>query len=549
MRNETLASLQQEIHRATATSHTVDDYLRGTNRVTHNNDNKNNKRMLPTDRRHTAPASPREKTAAPASPAITPPPAPVSPSRAPTLSLPPPPCSPRYVSVLPDPMAEFAAVEKRYKEQQKQLHGGATLTHLCRRYQSHQLHLAFHEWTTHTHALKQRTFQSHYAANIIAIEWRNYQNAKALTRMQQAKATLQRNLLRMIVTLKVLKTRQAAQRVTTFVKQTVGPRFKTVIQTLRWKVIKCQRCVRSYLMCTKARLRALKLRFEKRVKVRCDEIRNVNSGRSQEYSDLKDHLQSERLRNVEEKWHDAHARVKNVMQVALTAASRAKRRRMVYKKRMRDGEAAAALQQIQIDTQVSTILSKKNNPLKRNKHAISKLSKRKKETTKLAKENVARLNPVGNGVPGSVVNALEKCEERNAGVAAAKKKTQAEAAVVDPVDLGMVNDQFDALALQYMHLPVGVRAHLLRTILSKQRKSWTEEQDEEKRIYENKVEIHRPIDCGDVRKMLKGNLHASELEKETIVRWERKPLELWSTVASDLDAAIDVAITKCVWDC
>ena len=91
----------------------------------------------------------------------------------------------------------------------------------------------------------------------------------------------------------------------------------------------------------------------------------------------------------------------------------------------------------------------------------------------------------------------------------------------------------------------------MRKILKNSRKNWIIQQDEEKRLYENQVEIHRPISEKDVKKMLKGDLHASELEKETIVRWQRKPLQLWSTdvVTKDLDVAIDIAITKCVWDC
>ena len=54
------------------------------------------------------------------------------------------------------------------------------------------------------------------------------------------------------------------------------------------------------------------------------------------YQDLKDHIALEQLRNVEEKWHDAHARVKYVMVQAQSAASRAKRRRMLYKKKQRE---------------------------------------------------------------------------------------------------------------------------------------------------------------------------------------------------------------------
>ena len=69
-----------------------------------------------------------------------------------------------------------------------------------------------------------------------------------------------------------MSTRSKSFLVQKFVKQAVGPRFKTVIQGLRWKVIKCQRFVRSYLVCNQARLKLLKRAMERQVKIRCDEI-------------------------------------------------------------------------------------------------------------------------------------------------------------------------------------------------------------------------------------------------------------------------------------
>jgi hypothetical protein len=464
-------------------------------------------------------------------------PPPVSPSRSQLIGMPlPPATSPRYMSVLPDPMAEFAMQERQYKEDQKNLHGSTIVASCVKIYNRHQLHLALKCWALDTQRKQEHALQCQFSAQIIALGWKNYQNKIILVKYNNANACLKRNLLRIIVFLKQLKTRRAARLVTTFVKQTVGPRFKTVIQTLRWKVIVCQRFVRDYLACSKARLKVLRMRFEKRVKIRCDEIRNINIHRSQEYADLKSHLQLEQLRNVEEKWHDAHARVKNVMQVALTAASRAKRRRMKFKKQMKAGEAAAALQQAKLDTLMQQVEERK----------LEKQKEKQKKQRKFRPPLIIKDIPVLANV-GAVASTLQNCADKNKAIKTAAKRSH----VVQPnaqID-AVEDDQYDALALQYMHLPTGIRSSLCRNILKKYRQKWIEFQDEKKRIYSHKVEIHRPIDCEDVKKMLKGDLHAMDLEKETIVRWKRKPLELWRAIANDLDVAIDIAITHCVWDC
>jgi len=143
---------------------------------------------------------------------------------------------------------------------------------------------------------------------------------------------------------------------------------------------------------------------------------------------------------------------------------------------------------------------------------------------------------------------LNDCNLRNIQVLAEKKKKEATLNSLDTNQYGD-DEKMDALALQYMHLPPGMRTKLLREILKNRRKQWNLQQDEEYRLHSNKVQTHRAINVGDVRKMLQDGLHASELEKETIVRWKRQPLQMWSSVVPDLNWAIDIAVTHCVWDC
>ena len=132
-------------------------------------------------------------------------------------------------------------------------------------------------------------------------------------------------------------------------------------------------------------------------------------------------------------------------------------------------------------------------------------------------------------------------------VAKAKKKKESKLNNLDTHHYA--DENMDALALQYMHLPPGVRSKLLREILRSRRKEWNIGQDEARRLHSNKVQTHRAINVGDVRKMLQGGLHASELEKETIVRWKRQPLRMWTSIVPELDWAIDISVTHCVWDC
>ena len=306
------------------------------------------------------------------------------------------------------------------------------------------------------------------------------------------------------------------------------------------------------------------------------------------YQDLKDHIALEQLRNVEEKWHDAHARVKYVMVQAQSAASRAKRRRMLYKKKQRefDEQRKKLLMMRDLNSEInigsqkssgsgsgsgdstSTSISTSTNKKMKNKNksksnhslaskviAATKSTMRQPRKSSSDKENVKEN---GSTEKGEVVKKeedvfrlrqnLNDCNLRNIQVLAEKKKKEATLNSLDTNQYGD-DEKMDALALQYMHLPPGMRTKLLREILKNRRKQWNLQQDEEYRLHSNKVQTHRAINVGDVRKMLQDGLHASELEKETIVRWKRQPLQMWSSVVPDLNWAIDIAVTHCVWDC
>ena len=106
----------------------------------------------------------------------------------------------------------------------------------------------------------------------------------------------------------------------------------------------------------------------------------------------------------------------------------------------------------------------------------------------------------------------------------------------------------DCLALEYMTLPAPSRRGLLREVLRRRRRAWVQRQEVEKRRHARQVETHRAINVDDVRKMLGSSLTAEDLERRTIVRFERQPCMMLLGLARDLDWAIDSAIPLCVWD-
>ena len=294
---------------------------------------------------------------------------------------------------------------------------------------------------------------------------------------------------------------------------------------------------------------------------------------------MKDHIALEQLRNVEEKWHDAHARVKYVMVQAQSAASRAKRRRMLFKKKQRefDEQRKKLLMMRDLNSEINigskksssgsgggdsgTINTSTNKIMKNKKKsnhslaskviAATKSTMRQPRKSSSDKENVKENGSTEKGEVEDVFRLkqnLNDCNLRNIQVLAEKKKKEATLNSLDTNQYGD-DEKMDALALQYMHLPSGMRTKLLREILKNRRKQWNLQQDEEYRLHSNKVQTHRAINVGDVRKMLQDGLHASELERETIVRWKRQPLQMWSSVVPDLNWATDIAVTHCVWDC
>ena len=439
-------------------------------------------------------------------------------------------------SLLPDPMQEYENNERVYKEQQKIKHASTVISKCYAIRGKHQLLLAITCWKKQTEYKRQHEMQCQQASILIQTNWKKSKQEKQIRKLNHANQILKRTLIKMIVTLKIMATRSKRKQVCVFVKQAVGPRFKTVIQTLRWHVIKCQRFVRSWLICSRARYKLLKLKFEQRVQQRCDEIRDEHQDRSQEYEDLKDRIVLERLRNVEEQWHDAHARVKSVMHQAQTAASRAKRRRLKFIKRQKQGavEVKKVLQTIDKNSAPLSSKTKKNVRFDNSSNGTGNTNNKKsKENKKIANQ------------ANSKAGFLQICQSKNLKIIKQKEynaKRITQKIVVD-------DEETDALSLQYMYLPKDVKSNLLRKVLRNRRKEWIQNQDEAKRQHANKVQTHRAINVADVQKMLKGSLHASELEKETIVRWKRKPLQLWTSIAPDLDWAIDIAITHCVWDC
>jgi hypothetical protein len=282
MRQSIIDALQKEVANVQTTAATVEDYLR-------------NSPMSASpdfdERRHTAPASPSRRLQLPLPPALP--------------LAPPAPTSPQF-SLLPDPMAEFESLERQYKETQKHEHSSRVVSNCIAIHRRHSLCLALSNWTLHTSYQQTQEMRLQKASTIILTALRLRTKRIAAERLSHANTVLQRNLLRIIMALKIISTYKKRQLVQKFVKEAVGPRFKTVIQTLRWNVIKIQRFIRSYLVCSRARLKLMRLKFDKRVIVVCDHIRNEHVGRGQEYEDLKDHIVLERLRNVEEQWHDAH---------------------------------------------------------------------------------------------------------------------------------------------------------------------------------------------------------------------------------------------------
>ena len=232
---------------------------------------------------------------------------------------------------------------------------------------------------------------------------------------------------------------------------------------------------------------------------------------------------------------------------AQTAASRAKRRRLLFKKRQRESVLKNILKKVDLNADLCSSKNNKNgsskNKISKNKISINitQKSKRKKSVSFQSKATAKKGDEENSK---KFQRQMNECKQRNLNVVKdqAKKAKLNQKIIVDDQDI-------DALSLQYMYLPKDVKSNLLREVLRNRRKEWNNLQDKEQKLHSLKVETHRAINVEDVRKMLKGDLHASGLEKETIVRWKRKPFQLWTSVTPDLDWAIDIAITHCVWDC
>ena len=205
---------------------------------------------------------------------------------------------------------------------------------------------------------------------------------------------------------------------------------------------------------------------------------------------MKDHIALEQLRNVEEKWHDAHARVKYVMVQAQSAASRAKRRRMLFKKKQRefDEQRKKLLMMRDLNSEINigskksssgsgggdsgTINTSTNKIMKNKKKsnhslaskviAATKSTMRQPRKSSSDKENVKENGSTEKGEVEDVFRLkqnLNDCNLRNIQVLAEKKKKEATLNSLDTNQYGD-DEKMDALALQYMHLPSGMRTKL-----------------------------------------------------------------------------------------
>merc|ERR1712127_140249 len=146
-----------------------------------------------------------------------------------------------------DPMVEFEALDQIYRQKKKEEHAASFTARCLDIHHRHQLRLSMQEWLLHTNRARKMQLQQEQASLQILSFWMQQKKRIQMKLITKATIILTRNIFRMVIALKLMSTRSKSFLVQKFVKQAVGPRFKTVIQGLRWKVIKCQRFVRSYL--------------------------------------------------------------------------------------------------------------------------------------------------------------------------------------------------------------------------------------------------------------------------------------------------------------
>jgi hypothetical protein len=485
-----------------------------------------------------------------------------SPTRMP-LPPAPGPSSPPQFSSLPDPFAELEAVELGERIEKKNELGPTTIARISRLRQRIRCRGAVLQWKAvmlvqrHDARLAQaELLRTRSAGCKIVRAWRDRLRRDAGAKQAAASLVLARHHLQIVVGLRVWQRRVQAKTLRTFVKNHTMPRFCQMIHLLRFKAIKIQRCFRDYLAISKARVRVLKMRFDKRVVERCDAIRAENHQRVLDYEEEKIRLMHVELQKTEDKWHESHARVRSIIVKAASAASRAKRRRRATRIAGLEGDGgqaataavAVAAANIVTGARSSNKHIKRGGKASRKANTPAAVEKKENLSVRMQKHkqrNDAVLQAEAKHLVDSIVlraTQSPRKQQQQGGT------TLAPVAETDPV-AGVGVPVLDALALQFMHLPSDVKKQLLKGILKRRRRHWARRQDEARRKHSNQVETHRAINVQDIKDLISGKLQVSGLEKQTLVRFEFEPLKMYSQgITVDLDRAIDNACTYCVWD-
>lgn len=454
-------------------------------------------------------------------------------------------CEHTEFSTLPDPFAELEAVEREERIKRKNDLGPATVQSLtaiqdryCCRRAVQMLHNFMQAQRQKDRMAKIELLQQRVACRLIVSALKSWKQRSLQKRRKLSGLVIARHRLQIVIGIRAWQRKVKAKLLRRFVMNHTMPRFCQVIHTMRWKAVKIQRFFRGYVEVTKARLRVLRIRFNRRVVERCNLIREENRQRVIEYEEEKLRIFHEQLRQTENEWHESHARVRNIILKATSAASRAKLRRRSTKIPRADN---INLTQESATSNVACI--KKRGILKKKKKKRNKdsgpipehLEKESLESRiailKLRNDRVlkAKAKSSVNKIISKVISSLE--------ISGDASQSNPDAPVLD------------ALALQFMHLPPEIKKQLLRDILVQRRLEWSEKQRAIKRRYENQVETHRSINVRDIKDLISGKLEVSGLEKQTLIRFKYNPMKIYSRgIEKDLDKAIDIACQHCVWD-
>ena len=467
--------------------------------------------------------------------------------------------SPKFSS-LPDPFAELEAVERSERIEKKNELGPETMARISLLQNRIKSRNAVYQWKTvmlmqrhEAHLAHVERLRVRSAGLKIVRAWRTRIQRDVVKKQAAASLVLARHRLQISVGLRACQRRGQAKMLRKFVKNHTMPRFCQMIHMLRFKAIIIQRCFRDYLAVSKARVRLLKMRFDRRVVERCDAIRAENHQRVLEYEEEKIRLMHVELQKTEDKWHESHARVRSIIVKAASAASRAKRRRRATRMAGQTTSAEAV-----------TLLAGVHGNISMNEENSKKLKRKKKASSHKTNTPAPADDKENLGV------RLQKNKRRNEAVLQDEAKKLVDSVILSAAqsprkrgqngvplpaiaEIGSFSNSdapvLDALALQFMHLPPDIKKQLLKGILKRRRRNWARCQTEARRKHSNQVETHRAINVQDIKDLISGKLQVSGLEKQTLVRFKFEPLKMYSKgITVDLDRAIDNACKHCVWD-